>query len=867
MGVSILRYTYHLQSPEKKIQNYYTINDLQNLTTLQLREICKKEKIVIGVAFKLDRTHMIEQILKYRGKNDLKWIEKYHPDAFGQIQEKISKYLIFEEAKDIQIPNALTIYKNISTSQMDEIFVSGDFLKETNAVLLDGDLQICGILHVKKYKDKFYLTYHHQLISKDLHPRIYQNYSIGFFDEKSSEYLCRFYEGKELIRPTKLRCKMKKISVLTVQNAVQADCSRLVIDFGSCFSSLGVYKQKENNEELLETQGIPISKVRFNKNNGTELDFSYSVPTAIEIRDCSDPFQIDYQFGYQAVESFRKNAFYNKSTYFFDIKKWVNDYNREEEISDKHGNVASVPRQTLLRAYFLYLIQQAEQQHKCFYQSIAITFPMKQKWQFLEMYKKILPDYYIEEVFGIDEASAVIYPLIRKQMLGKNFIENQNYKALVFHCGSNITDVTRCEFRMNDNQITHEINWKTEYLNEDICFGGNYITYRIFQYIKILLSCYYKKQPILKIDDLLEITNIYRNVDGGGLHQIYEKLEMQFQCCEAVIPTKYALLKQDEEEMYQQVKYNFYFLWYLAEQIKVYFYENETVYQLDFQHLPFYQVPQNKIVGEKSWKLNIIEQENLILKSEFPNCFITRNELDYLLQPDIYYMMKKFIEPMFVSGELHDLHYIKLTGQSCKIPLFKDALKEFVPGKLISSARKIKDTDSFAFDCLEGALQFYQDQKIGQLAPTLELDISFIPYQLTGYTHTGEEKPFILNDQTNRQIYGFISKHIQTKFIQLYLKNQENRLLHTYEIAVDISEFETSNYQQLYQKYSGTILQDDIDNILDDEMKLFVFTQENVWGFYTVPIARIHEELLLGKQRYFSFEEGEWETDFFDGLK
>lgn len=863
--MSGLRYTYHLQSPEKRKSNQYTMEDLENLTTLQLREICQKEKIVIGVAYKLDRAHMIEKILKYRGKKDLKWIEKFHSDAFRRVQLKISNNLIFEEADDIQIPNTITIYKNINMDLLDEVFIFGDFLKETVALLLNDQLQICGILNVKKQKDMFCLTYKHPLISQEIAARSYQNYSIGFLSERDSEYLCRFYEGEASLRLAKLRCKVKKIPVLHVQEAIETE-RILVIDFGSSFSSVGVYNPEKNDLQFKQEQEIPVSKIQFEKDEST-FAFSYLVPVAVEIADCSDPFQIDCRFGYQAVTSFYKHSFYNKSTYFFYMKKWVNDYHKEEEISDKNGNVSKISRKTLLRSYFLYLIQQAEQQHKCLYQTIAITFPIKQKSQFLHMYKEILPDYHIEEAFGLDESSAVMYPLIKRQILSRNFVSDKRYKALIFHCGSNIVDLTSCEFQMNDNQITHEIDWRIEYLNEEVCFGGNAITYRIFQYIKILLGSYYSNHRILKIDDLLEITNIYRNVDENGVEQVYEKLEEKYQSYETMIPTKYHLFEQEEAEDYQKIRYNFYFLWYLAEQIKIYFYEHETAYQLDFKRLPVYQTPTNKILGEKGWKLNVLEQGSLTLKSQFPDCLITRSELDYLLQADIYYMVKKFIEPMFYSGELDAFHYIKLTGQSCKIPLFKEALKEFVPGKMISSAKKIKNKETFAFDCLEGAAHFHQDQKAGQVAPTFQFSISFIPYRLIGYTHTGEEKQFILNRSSNHRIYGFISKHAQTKFISIYLKNQENRLLHVYEIVVELADFALSNYEQLYEKYSGIILQDDIDNILDDEMKLFVFTEENMWGFCTVPIARVQGELFLGEQMYFSFEDKEWGDHFFDGLK
>ncbi len=46
---------------------------------------------------------------------------------------------------------------------------------------------------------------------------------------------------------------------------------------------------------------------------------------------------------------------------------------------------------------------------------------------------------------------------------------------------------------------------------------------------------------------------------------------------------------------------------------------------------------------------------------------------------------------MYEDGVLEDYSLIKLTGQSCKIDLFREALKEFVPGRTIQFGRKGRD--------------------------------------------------------------------------------------------------------------------------------------------------------------------------------
>lgn len=52
---------------------------------------------------------------------------------------------------------------------------------------------------------------------------------------------------------------------------------------------------------------------------------------------------------------------------------------------------------------------------------------------------------------------------------------------------------------------------------------------------------------------------------------------------------------------------------------------------------------------------------------------------------------------------MEEYSIIKLTGQSCKIDIFRDTLKEFVPGETIKFKRKSGDlTDDFELPALTG---------------------------------------------------------------------------------------------------------------------------------------------------------------------
>ena len=100
----------------------------------------------------------------------------------------------------------------------------------------------------------------------------------------------------------------------------------------------------------------------------------------------------------------------------------------------------------------------------------------------------------------------------------------------------------------------------------------------------------------------------------------------------------------------------------------------------------------------------------------FPSIYFSIFDINLLLRADIYGIIHKFMNDMYEKDELDEYSFIKLTGQSCKIDIFRDALKEFVPGKTIKFKRKSGDlTDDFELKmtCIDGALKYLKDRKYG----------------------------------------------------------------------------------------------------------------------------------------------------------
>lgn len=873
-----MKYTYKLHKEQKTAHAVYNREELEKLTTLQLREICKIEKIVIGVAYKLDRNYMIQTILKYRGQQQFEYIQFDTESRNREVFKKLKSYLKYIDAeKQFKIPVRIAAYLDNDITLDDQYTVTTDRQYGANVLLLDEQKNICGIWHMVEKQQQYYLVNDHNMMKLDIKQAMYKNYSLGFLDSSTSRAFYGYYHGLSKLSPTVYPCYTKTISELLIACTEQIDTT-LVIDFGTSNTALGAYMEErqysEHTKKELQKRGIQfgqIDKVSFEViDSQGEKTVAETIPTVISIKDCSDNSNIVYRYGYDAVYTALKDSYGGKASIFYEMKKWINSYEKIEEVYDEKGNIAFVARKEILKQYFYYIIHTAEQRHKCRYKKLHITSPIRQKQQFLMMYQEILgEDYTILTDTALDEGIAVLYNSIANQIKNANFDEHEKYKALVIDCGGGTTDLTSCVYTIQDNRITYQLHLKTVYANGDIHFGGNNITYRIMQYLKVLFSNYYEQKRVLSISDVIQPnrTEIYGFVDEFGRDVLYETLEKQYILCEDSIPTQFAKYKESDTESYNKVRSNFYFLWNLAENIKLDFYGEKGITRTVFHEQGMKKnYHDTKIIAEQTWKLNVKKQD-LQLTTDLPEIVVDKQEIDLLIKGDIYYIVKKFIEPLYYEDLLQDYSFIKLTGQTSRIDLFREAMKEYMAGKMIETAKGKKTAQHYKLSCVEGAIQYENAKKIGFIAPTLTDEVPITPYQLTALTYNDTEVVMMSSFEKISKTYGFVSKNIETETIDLLLKNQENVVLHIYKLMVNYQQFRQTTYEQTSAEYADKILQDDIDNITENEMKLFTFSYGDKWGFYTLPIARKYGQLMIGEKKYFPFESDEWESSFFDGTK
>ena len=168
--------------------------------------------------------------------------------------------------------------------------------------------------------------------------------------------------------------------------------------------------------------------------------------------------------------------------------------------------------------------------------------------------------------------------------------------------------------------------------------------------------------------------------------------------------------------------------------------------------------------------------------------------------------------------------------------------------------------------CLNGAVKYLKDKKYGYADIEISNEQPAFPYLVTAVTHTGEERTLI-HSLNRTKTWGYIARNMTDLTLQLYLKDTNHRIRHKYNCSFDSSQFQIVEAEDIVEKYGGTIAQDDVDSIVNKELRSFVLADEERWGFLVIPILRKEERLMAGPEQFFLFETESWMTNFFDGTK
>lgn len=847
----------------------YRLVDLQGMTLMQLQDICQQEIIIHEALDRLDREELIQLIMTFRGSREQLLIKEYSVEGAERLQKELRQlWLVDLPYTNFSIPSKISLFEGLATGFFDDYRLTyKEELDGVNAFILDQEGGVCAVLRLVSFPghEELFLTRLAEISCREAEVR---NYRLLLCPQKLSDRLTAIYNGEELTSYGNMQAYV--VPLLSYEVCTPGDSPMpLAIDFGTSNTAAGAYLGRSfysGIEHHLKPGLLKPDSINYLQFQNLQGEVLPLLPTVIAVESIEGE-EIVWRYGFAAEGMMAQGYLGQGVCAFYDIKRWAADFEEMETLTDSKGRKQFWPRKKIIRAYLDHIIKSAEQRFKCKFKKLFLSYPVKQRERFISLYRELFPDYDILEGEMFDEGIAVLYDVISGFMDGKNYQEEIRYHALILDCGGGTTDQSSVAFRIKRGRAAYEIEIEASYENGDTDFGGNNLTFRIMQLLKIEAA----RQLVNRGKGLAELManfsfDQYRIVDDHGREDIYRELEEVYAQAESVIPTRYREYEYSGKEEYYKVYNNFHYLFTLAEEVKKTFFANDQVFRIVVSSLESLSQPDTIQIKAQRWKLAAHLGKELKVQKHFPPVSINTHQVRAVLKADIYDIFRRFVGRLYREKQLSQYGIVKLTGQSCKIDLFRDCLKEYVPGVLIRQGQSLQtDNYQLKLTCLGGAIRYLRDKTLGLTRVNISYGRPALPYILSAYTHDGE-KITLIHPLDRENVAGTISRNIASTEVEFTLSDTQGQEKFVYNIASRPESFSHVTYEQIEEEYGEHIPQPEVDIIENDEVRYFVWADAGAWGFAVVPVSRRDEELYLGSQQLRSFENESWMVNYFDGM-
>ena len=104
----------------RKNEMKYEKSELELMTTYQLREICRREKIMNGVIHPLDKEELIQAIMRYMGKRQDFFICDKKKGGEERVEEFLKKTrIVIKPCKELYCQSQILAYEGLSIEYYD----------------------------------------------------------------------------------------------------------------------------------------------------------------------------------------------------------------------------------------------------------------------------------------------------------------------------------------------------------------------------------------------------------------------------------------------------------------------------------------------------------------------------------------------------------------------------------------------------------------------------------------------------------------------------------------------------------------------------------------------------------------------------
>ena len=338
----------------------------------------------------------------------------------------------------------------------------------------------------------------------------------------------------------------------------------------------------------------------------------------------------------------------------------------------------------------------------------------------------------------------------------------------------------------------------------------------------------------------------------------------------------------------RSLKRNFYYLWQMAEAYKIQFYRDMNFVSINFND------DRDRKIGipdDNKYYLYVRKTEDGDLErldNPMSGIEITNNEIHRLLCADIYSLLKTVLYAYDANNneqELLKYTYYKLSGQSCKITLFNELLKEFIPGKYLRyDAKRVPDSSELKLSCIKGSIYYMYDIDFGKIKPYITMEAPALIYNVCKFGNENQLDIMLysVGGKINIEVQFMPAEATRAKFAVL---SQNGKYQNTIDFIISKNSEREITTTQL-KAYIVRNVSDDTGEIGNAVVKALTninlsLEKSSVYAFFAVPsktgygfyiyCVRVGDDKdsryhLTQEPEYYSFEDNELAT-FFDGSK
>lgn len=461
---------------------------------------------------------------------------------------------------------------------------------------------------------------------------------------------------------------------------------------------------------------------------------SYFCPAHVCVREIlSDPdteCPAVFSFGHEADRLLAETGYEAPGDFFTGIGRWITSAQDDITVSDGRHK-AVIKKKDVLRAYLEYILHTSEMYLGAKFRKLHFTAPVRLKNTVISVIRNEI--FTTEDGFSvmggsesIDRATAVIYRHISGQIISSeregNALSPGEKRISVIALGDDDAELSSCRYTVSRSDTGYDLDMDIRSENCISSSGGNALTHRIFQFLKIKLAAFFRSldenTDTAGAPDWLTADNpdsILDSADAclreGRVPDIFDRINSEASRSEDILPTDLSVLPDHvQTETRRQIRRNQRFISILAVHIRNFFFNDKERYTLSLRDICAYAgIPESDICFYI--RNTSIPRPALISSKEkyaqIPDISITVRETDALLRPEIYCMLSAVSAGSTLSEGMIDL-----SGRICGLRLFRETLREFIPGKALREAELRHDmgTEIPELCSLYGSIAYIRDR-------------------------------------------------------------------------------------------------------------------------------------------------------------